>query len=181
MRLNGDVCGEAVFDEHGIYRYRLSRLWDETRSGEGWIMLNPSTATAMVDDRTINRVVSFSRAWGHGAAIVVNLFAHRARRPVVLSRVSDPVGPLNDDMIVEAVSSAPDVIAAWGNHGTIVNPVSGVPRCEEVQSLLASEGVEMKCLRVTGGGHPGHPLYLPASSTPMTYGHSTLSSPASIS
>lgn len=176
-----DEVGEAIYDAQRTYRYRLSRAWDTTRPAVCWIMLNPSTATAGVDDRTIARVVNFSKAWGHGSSTVVNLFAVRARRPATLRRVGDPVGPDNDATILETASSATHVVAAWGNRGTIPNPETGIPRCEEVRDLLASAGTELHCLTVTDRGQPGHPLYLPASATSTLLVQSLESSPARIS
>jgi hypothetical protein len=176
-----DHLAEATFDRHHRYRYRLSRHWEKRAPVVCWIMLNPSTATASVDDRTISRVVAFSAAWRYGAAIVINLFALRATDPAVLSAAQDPVGPANDDAIVATVSSTPHVIAAWGNHGTLANPSTGVPRCEEVELLLESAGVHPKSLRMTGQGQPAHPLYLPASATPEPFGQSASPSPARIS
>jgi hypothetical protein len=176
-----DGIGETTFDGERIYRYRLSRAWDNTRPGVCWIMLNPSTATAGVDDRTIARVVSFAKAWGFGSSTVVNLFAVRAGQPSTLTRVRDPVGPYNDATILEAASSAAHVVAAWGNHGTIPNPDTGFPRCEEVRHLLASAGIGLNCLTVTHRGQPGHPLYLPATVTPAPLDQSVVSSPARIS
>ena len=173
--------GEATYDDQRVYRYRLSRAWDDTRPGLCWIMLNPSTATAEIDDRTTARVVSFSRAWGYGSSMVVNLFAVRARWPGTLARVRDPVGPRNDGAILEAASSCARVVAAWGNHGTIANPDTGIPRCEEVRHLLASWSLELSCLTVTDRGQPGHPLYLAASATPTPLDQALGSSPARIS
>ena len=155
-----DGLGEGIFDDQRTYRYRLSRIWDDAAPGVCWVMLNPSTATTGVDDRTISRVIDFSRSWGHGSATVVNLFAFRTRQPDRLTQVDDPVGAANDEIILEAVTSTPFVIAAWGNHGSIVNPATGIPRWKEVHSLLTAAGVELKCLAVTDRGQPGHPLYL---------------------
>jgi hypothetical protein len=164
-----DGLGEAIFDDLGIYRYRLSRVWDDAAPRICWIMLNPSTATAGIDDRTICRVIAFSRRWSFGSATVVNLFALRTRRPGSLAQVDDPVGAANDGMILESGRSTPCVIAAWGNHGSIVNPATGIPRCEEVRGLLTSAGVELTCLAVTDRGQPGHPLYLRKSVAPRPF------------
>jgi hypothetical protein len=53
------VNGSALISPDGMYRYKLLRGW-----GIGprvmWIMLNPSTADASVDDRTIERCTMFS-------------------------------------------------------------------------------------------------------------------------
>ena len=176
-----DGVGEATYDDQRVYRYRLWRTWDATGPSVCWIMLNPSTATAGLDDRTVARVVSFSKAWSYGSATVVNLFAFRAERPCLLDRAGDPVGPHNDVTILQAASSAAGVVAAWGNHGTIENPETGGPRCEEVRHLLASAGIDLYCLTVTERGQPGHPLYLPASATPTPLDQSVVPSPARIS
>lgn len=72
----------ATFDDAGIYRFRLSRIWDETRSRRScWVMLNPSTATEQTVDPTVERTLRFARAWGCGASEVVNVFALRSTDP----------------------------------------------------------------------------------------------------
>src|SRR5438552_14460864 len=59
----------------GTWRYGLGRGWDPALPVLGWIMLNPSTADAKINDQTIRRVMTISRAAGYGAAWVANLFA----------------------------------------------------------------------------------------------------------
>jgi hypothetical protein len=173
--------GEATYDTRRIFRYSLSRFWDDERPQVCWIMLNPSTATAAFDDPTIARVRAYSRAWGYGSLSVVNLFALRTKTPDTLTQACDPVGPHNDESILKASSAASFVVAAWGNHGTIVNSATNRPRCQEVHSQLTAAGVELSCLTITGRGQPGHPLYLPTSAKPMSYRQSVPSSPARIS
>jgi hypothetical protein len=73
----------ADLSDCGTYRYRLGRRWAEGPV-DVWIMLNPSTADATVDDRTIGRCMEFSRRWGAGALVVGNLFALRATDPTDL-------------------------------------------------------------------------------------------------
>lgn len=164
------TTGTARFDPRGRYRYRLTRVWDDRRPVVVWIMLNPSTATASADDPTIRRVVGFSRAWGFGSAEVVNLFALRATHPRRLANSHDRVGPLNDDSIATAVTSTHRVVAAWGNHGTMDNPATGNPRCQEVVALISKGCGDVRCLATTKRGHPRHPLYVPAD-TSLTMFH----------
>ncbi len=125
-------------------------------------MLNPSTADASVSDRTIDRVVGFSRAWGYGSAQVVNLFAWRSRSPRELASVADPVGADNDRWIRDVAREADDFVTAWGNGGSLRNPSTGQPRCGEVVALLADLGLSMISLGFTDQNQPRHPLYLPA-------------------
>ena len=48
----------AVLSDDNIYRYQLSRIWDEEKPKILFIMLNPSTADEFVEDPTIRRVVN---------------------------------------------------------------------------------------------------------------------------
>lgn len=159
----------ADLDAGGTYRYRLTRTWDRSQPQVTWVMLNPSTATADTDDPTIRRVVGFSRRWGFGSAVVVNLFALRATRPGDLVASHCPVGPDNDRAILEALSPSSDVVAAWGNHGRTPNPLSGRPRCEEVLDLISGRSKAVRCLARTKQGQPRHPLYLPADTVPFHF------------
>ena len=161
--------GTALFDRTGAYRYRLSRTWDETATTVAWVMLNPSTATAIAEDNTIRRVVGFSREWGHGKADVVNLFAFRSPDPAALIRVHDPVGPDNDGAIVDVVSTADHVVLAWGNRGEMANPLTGVARHREVTDLIGGLGRRVSCLGWTIGGQPRHPLYVRSDAAPIPF------------
>jgi len=65
---------------HRPYRYQLERSWLPDGPRACWIMLNPSTATAEMNDPTIGRCVRFSSLWGMAGLTVVNLHAWRAVR-----------------------------------------------------------------------------------------------------
>jgi hypothetical protein len=145
----------AVISDDGLYRYRLDRRWADGPRVT-WVMLNPSTANAEVEDPTSRRVIRFSRAWGYGALTIVNLYAWRATDPVELWFVEDPVGPENDRYLAEACAGT-DVIAAWGASGH-------VDRIREVLALPGMDG--LKALALTQSGQPRHPLYLRGNLTP---------------
>ncbi len=86
------VTKEAVISDCGRYRYRLTRRW-----GDGpllsFIMLNPSTADAEVDDPTIRRCMGFARRDGYGGIVVGNLYAFRTTKPKALFAADNPLGP----------------------------------------------------------------------------------------
>lgn len=163
----------AVISECGLYRYRLTRTWDEALRPACFLMLNPSTADATKDDPTIRKIVKLARAWGCGGIVVVNLFAYRATDPMRLFDVfynpvavpgkGDPVGPDNDRYIREAVEQCHPIIAAWGTKGVMML------RDQKVKQMLASIGVPVMCLKSTKDGHPQHPLYVKDDTQPQPF------------
>ena len=138
----------------GPYRYSLTRKWIAGQGKTVFVMLNPSTASAMQDDPTIRRCIGFSQRLGHQELEVVNLFAWRTPSPDDLFRAhGDIVGPMNDEHILRAARSGNVVIAAWGPAG------ASRGRAAKVTQLLA--GVRLYALGWTKDGHPRHPLYVP--------------------
>lgn len=155
------IVRDALISDDGVYRYTLSRWWDRAPGWQRtppavWIMLNPSTADALVDDATTRRVMGFTRSWGFSGAVVLNLFALRARNPRRLVEAPDPVGPRNDRIIRDATPAAGVVVAGWGAHPLAVD------RAAQVRELIAQP---LMCLGRTKAGHPRHPLYLPHTAT----------------
>lgn len=151
----------AIISDCGQYRYTLHRTLE---SPLRWvkpclfIMLNPSTADAELDDPTIRRCISFAKREGCTELTVVNLFALRSTNPEYLLTAQDPVGPDNDQYIKEQVEKHQNglIIAAWGSHKSISKRVS------QVIPLLNNA----YCLGTNKDGTPKHPLYL-ASLTPL--------------
>lgn len=66
------LTSSAALSPDGIYRYNLTRTW-----GAGpiatFLMLNPSTADADVDDPTIRRCLGFAKSWGCSSLRVANV------------------------------------------------------------------------------------------------------------
>lgn len=153
------IRGTAVISEDGRYRYDLTRTW-----GDGprvcFVMLNPSTADATEDDRTIGRCVGFAASWGLDGLVVVNLFAYRAMRAIALLQVDDPVGPENDAYIAQAHQSSAFTVVAWGAHAAIAG------RDRAVVELLNGE---LKCVGTTKDGSPRHLLYARGSLAPVAW------------
>src|SRR3954468_18218250 len=108
----------AILSDDGLYRYRLWRIWDDLAPVMVWVMLNPSTADADVDDPTIRKCIGFAKRHRHGGIILANLFAWRTTDPRELPRAADPVGPANDEHIRWACRAPllATVVAGWGSH-----------------------------------------------------------------
>ena len=59
-----DNFSGAEISDCGKYRWKLWRIWDDSKPKILWIMHNPSTADAEKDDPTIRRIINFSKSWG---------------------------------------------------------------------------------------------------------------------
>ena len=145
----------AVLSACGKFRYRLGRRWGDGRP-LAFVMLNPSTADADLDDPTIRRCIGFARSHDFDAIDVVNLFAYRATKPADLKAAGYPVGDENDDHIARAASSAGAVCCAWGSNARML------VRQSEVIVMLRALCRPM-ALGLDSHGVPRHPLMLPNS------------------
>ncbi|WP_435058431.1 DUF1643 domain-containing protein [Streptomyces sp. bgisy060] len=163
-RRSEEGLAAAVLGADRAHRYLLSRIWDAGRPPLGFVMLNPSTADAHVDDRTIGRCTAFARREQAGGLVVVNLFALRATKPLpALTEATDPVGPYNDSFIRHAAGACETLVVAWGSHGDIND------RGRQVADRLWEQGAAMRCLGTTRSGQPLHPLYLPGTTPLVPY------------
>lgn len=165
LRDPDEMLRTARLSEDGVYRFTLHRIWGSPSNLLTFIMLNPSTADALVDDPTVVRCTNFARDMGHDGIVVVNLYAFRATKPADLWLAEKPTGGVaNDETLRKALSKAEThgspVIAAWGANA----------KPDRVTWLLRQPGAHrLQALRVTKAGAPGHPLYLPAACRPSPW------------
>lgn len=162
---------DTTFSACGRYRFTLTRrvcmlghLKDQSVT---FVMLNPSTADASVNDPTIRRCMGFARSWGFGGLRVVNLYAWRATKPADLwiayrGRACITGGPENDNAIRDAARQSVRVVVAWGAHAE-------PDRAAEVLALLREVDASPLCLGTTKSGAPRHPLMLPRGTVPLPF------------
>jgi hypothetical protein len=154
----------ATFSPCRNLRYALRRQWDDGPCVV-WLMCNPSTADESILDPTIRKCIGFSKRWGYGRLIVLNLFAHRSTDPRALARVHDPVGPLNDYYILRGVKEAREVICAWGcgQHFTtnrLRERPTAILKTIEATMGRGQHPQQIRSLGLRLDGHPRHPLML---------------------
>ncbi|MGR3490511.1 MAG: DUF1643 domain-containing protein [Shimia sp.] len=150
----GETTSTAVYSDCEAYRYMLERRWGEGRR-VAYVMLNPSTASELRNDPTIERCERRARAGGFGAFRVVNLFAFRATRPSDLRNAAHPDGAENANTLSNAMEWADVTLAAWGVHGAHRDAGPRFARA------CGAAGHVLHCLGTTKAGHPRHPLYVP--------------------
>jgi hypothetical protein len=158
----------AILSEDLLHRYLLRRSvtpYDDDGTPNStllYIMLNPSTADASIDDPTIRKCRGFLERWNQNldgfnftAFEVVNLFSFRATKPRDLWLASESVGPECNRHIIEAAARADKVVAAWGAQKN----KRVYERARYVQALLP--GVPLYSIgEPSQDGHPQHPLML---------------------
>lgn len=151
----------AVISECGRYRYRLYRSWSDGPFVV-FLMFNPSTADATVNDPTIRKCIGFAERWGFPGLTVVNLFALRSTDPRAISKAlyGDAVGPDNDAEILTACATSTELVAAWGcgQHmkGHRDRAAKALRLIRETYPVL-----KISCLGRSADGSPRHPLMLP--------------------
>lgn len=152
----------TVISEDQVFRYSLTRELDGIGGACLFIMLNPSTADAELDDPTIRRCMGFASRWGYKDLWVANLWAYRTPDPHQLSR-RGAAGPENDGYISEMARCADLVVCAWGTYGALAR------RGEYIKELLEVHHVRPHHLGLTKHGFPKHPLYLKANTEPQEW------------
>ncbi len=153
-----DNFSGAEISDCGKYRWKLWRIWDDSKPKILWIMHNPSTADAEKDDPTIRRIINFSKSWGFGGLYVGNVCPYRSTNPKDL--IGSPIEKLcpleNIKHTKEMKSKCSEFILAYGN---VV-----IKGCEPT---FFDE--DWKVLKLTKDGNPCHPLYLKSDLKPLAF------------
>lgn len=137
----------AHFSPCGKYRYWLLRAWDESKPVAMCIGLNPSTANAEKDDRTISFLIEALADLGFGSFFMTNLYGFVASKPEVLLSQPDKIGD-NDAHLIEISQKCDQVIYCWGAWNFIDY------RVKQVRQFVPAG----KCFGKTKNGSPFHPM-----------------------
>ena len=165
------VSKSAFISDCGAYRYWLRRDWSAAK----WpaihpdvlvfVMLNPSTADAELDDPTIRRCVGFAKREECAGVAVINLYAGRATEPDNLFRMDDPSGPENVNWWHTWLRpNTNKIVCAWGADSR------ARPQARKFLKLAAEYGGALWCLGLSKDGSPRHPLYLRADAPLQRFG-----------
>jgi hypothetical protein len=155
---------DAVISDCGKYRYLLRRTWDHAKPRALYVMLNPSTADAQLDDPTIRSCVRLAAGLGYGSMEVVNLFAYRATKPDELLTASDPYGQANEDHVKRALARCDIPILAWGAWPPAHSASA------YIRNAIRATRPAAFCFGKTKDGAPKHPLYVKSGTPLQNYG-----------
>lgn len=156
-----DPKPEVEFDQP--YRYWWKYRWSADGPLAAWLMMNPSWASSEASDRTVDRVIHFSRQHGCGGAIVVNLWPLITPKSGVMWRninsLPSKVIERNCDAIRRASDQGAMKVAAFGLDAGRDHP-------KHTRDMVSAFGDGLVCLGASQDGWPYHPmvrgkLYIP--------------------
>lgn len=151
----------ALISPCGKHRYDLQRDFSHGPRTVLFLMLNPSTADAVVDDPTIRRCCGYAKAWGFDRLIVGNLYSYRATDPKDLPKVGSR-GDSWEFITGQQIQMADLVVCAWGTNADKTDS-------EDMHRTIIGLGKVPHYLRLTKNGFPSHPLYLPKDLEPTPW------------
>ena len=120
----GDAASEARYSDCETYRYDLTRVWDSRGKRVAFIMLNPSTATEVQNDPTVERCERRARALEN--VILPAVFSGRdvpeATRQAesVLNRLSVRIDPTPTSVLSRGERQSEGDAAVIGGHMTSI-------------------------------------------------------------
>lgn len=156
--MNLFVNSGADFSECRRYRYKLWRIWDDSKPLIAFMGINPSTANETEPDNTIKRVMAIASSNGYGGFYMINLFGLVSRDPNLLLNHPDPIGE-NDRHINEVQGKVYGIVCAWGAFKQAKR------RAREVYPLIGNP----LALEILKDGSPKHPLFCRKSTQLIIY------------
>lgn len=166
------IKGAALFSRDKTMRREIRRWWSpEPISWVAWLMLNPSTAAENRNDPTALRVTHFTKSWGYGGWIGINLYPLITSDPRIMWawRQWDKRGPdwyardaLQDNLSdIDRVARLASLrIVAFGTE-PFKRDRGWLEQCLEAfgqPSNLPGTDERFYCLGTNKDGQPLHPL-----------------------
>lgn len=150
--IKSTIESRVLLSDDEKYRYLLTRVWDKNKRKATVVMLNPSTADALITDRTIMNVTNYLINNNYGAVSIVNLFAYRATKPEDLRNKDDEQESINNKYLVASFKDADTIIVAW-----VRDEKKYIKKKREVEGILADYPNKTKCFKDNNGKELRHP------------------------
>lgn len=142
----------AVFSDDDKYRYSLIRVWENEGKKATVIMLNPSRANELKNDRTVMNLSNYLIDNKYRSMSIVNLYAYMTTYPSELKYRNPEFEKYNDEYIIKAARESDVVIIAWGSDCSKYKA-----RKSEVENMLRPYKNKLKCFKDEQGRKPRHP------------------------
>ena len=135
-------------------RYQLWRIWNQEKPLILFILLNPSNADHKNDDKTVKKLIGFTKIFEFGGFYLGNLYSIVSTTPSPDKFIKDETRNIKHIQIMK--KKCKKIIIGWGNLGTYPN-------------WLLDNISEVMCLGINKNGTPKHPLYLSYKTQMINY------------
>jgi hypothetical protein len=160
----------AAFSLDRKRRFDLVRDWrDEDGASQRTVLfglLNPSKAGERDDDMTVRKGIGFSRRWGFGRMVFVNLNPIVSTDPWDLPYWSG-IDPQNRAATQAWMQVADMVVVAWGRPPLAICRNIGFG--ELVYAFRQIAPKDLYCIGLTKAGYPLHPSRAAYTDAPTRY------------
>ena len=126
-------------------RYQLWRIWNKEKPLILFILLNPSNADEKNDDKTVKKLIGFTKIFEYGGFYLGNLYSLTNSTPSPAKFICDEARNIKHIEIMK--KKCKQVVVGWGKLGKYPN-------------WLIDKRMKPMCFGVNKNGTPKHPLYL---------------------
>jgi hypothetical protein len=137
-------------------RYQLWRIWNPQKPLLLFVLLNPSRADHLSNDKTVTRLISFTKKFGYGGFYLGNICSYICPYPSELEGRFYEKDYKNILHLRQMHQKCEKVIFGWGNHG-------------HLPAWLKEMIPNPMCMGINKNGSPKHPLYLPKATELLPY------------
>ncbi|WP_163969575.1 DUF1643 domain-containing protein [Oceanobacillus halotolerans] len=150
--IENTITSRTIISDNNNYRYQLTRIWDKSNDIVSIIMLNPSKADSIKNDKTVISLTNYLIDEGYGGMDIVNLFAFMTTSPSDLKYRKEEYEVVNDEYIRKTAEESNILIVGWGS-----DQKKYIRRKREVERLLIPFQHKLKCFKDNKGRCPRHP------------------------
>jgi len=145
------IESKTLFTKDGKYRFLLTRTWDNSLPKAVVIGINPSKATHLKGDNTVNNAMNFLIDNGYGEMTILNLFPYVDVNPGNLGERDKQYDAINDERLKEYCKKADMILVAWG-----YDKRKYIKKKKEFNKILLDYKDKVYCLRDSRNNGPCH-------------------------
>ena len=152
----------------GEYRWSLELSISRRKKEICFIGLNPSLSNENFFDNTTKKIIKISQYCNYGKIKIINLFGIISSYPELLLGHQDPIGFLNDQIILSSLkcwscNNNCNLWLGWGNKGNLFNRdlkiYKLIKKYFDLKKNIFNNPTAPLIIKKTKLNNPIHPLY----------------------
>ena len=173
-----NIQTKCFISKCGEYRWSLDLRISRRKKAIYFIGLNPSLSNENFLDNTTKKIIKISKYCKYGEIKIINLFGIISCYPELLLEHRDPIGFLNDKVIISSLkywsyNNNCDLWLGWGNKGNLFNRDLKIYKLIEkyfnLKKNIFKNPSAPLVIKKTKLNNPIHPLYCSDRSSLIEY------------